>query len=652
VLQALAHHGMLRSVDYLSTVSGGGFIGSCLSAVLSRPGSTSDGDDFPLGFRPGHDEPLATSFLRDSGRYLAPGGGLDEVRIPTVIIRGALINLLTLLPYILLAVLATEVVYEVGRAYGFPYGALPLIGLGAFFALTLIFPLVSRVLGPSFGWRGRNFYERATAAALAGTLLVLAMVPFVSMVDWAIHTDPDADAGFLLRTVDALRASSVDMVRTTWQDWGWVLVIGSVVMLLLARAVGSSRTWLAKAAVYALGLAGPAVLWVIYLALCLLQIDPDNLDLIDGSTDAAMFAVLALLLLFNAVFGNVNTSSIHSFYRDRLSRAFVFSTDDEGEIVPEDGLKLSQLSGDGTVAPYHLVNTTLNLQGSRDPSLRGRESDFFLLSKRYCGSERTGFLPTTEFERVDHKLDLPAAAAISGAAASPNAGTMTSKPLRFMLTMLNIRLAYWIPNPRALRQPTARERLLLKLGPRPFYLFREALGTLDADGVHVNISDGGHLENLGLYELLKRRCRVIVIVDAEADRDLRFPGLVKAIRFARIDFGIDVHLNLRELAHDDAGHSKQHYVLGSINYGDGDKGLIVYLKSTLTGDENPYVTDYAARHEAFPAEATTDQFFDEAQFEAYRALGYHIGDEIFHDERSMAELRAWLGDATAGGPRD
>ena len=649
VLQALARHNLLRRIDYLSTVSGGGFIGACISAVLSKPEASTDGDEFPLAFKPGVDEPLATSYLRDSGSYLAPGGGLDDVRIPAVILRGALINLVTLIPYIIIAVFLTELVYEVGSLYGVPYGVVPLIGLAAFFALTLIFPLVSRVLGPSFGWHGRNFYERATALALALTLLVVALAPLISMVNWAIHTEPTGNS-FLARTLQALQASSVDIIQTTWRQWGLIVVLGVIVLLVLASAIGSSRAWVAKIAVYILGLAGPAVLWVIYLTLCILQIDPNDLQLIDGITDGGMFAALVVLMLFNAAFGNVNTSSIHSFYRDRLSRAFVFSVRDDGDVQPEDGLKLSQLAGEGTEAPYHLVNVTLNLQGSKDPSLRGRESDFFILSKRYCGSLRTGYQTTKTMEALDHNLSLASAVAISGAAASPNAGTLTSKPLRFMLTMINARLAYWIANPAILGTATLRQRVLLALGPRPYYLFREAMGWLDGQHAHVNISDGGHIENLGMYELLRRRCRLIVAVDGEADRDLAFPGLVKLMRYARIDLGIRINMDLQAFERDENGYASRHHAIGHIDYGDGERGVLLYLKASMTGDENPYVMDYASRHPTFPAETTTDQFFDEAQFEAYRALGYHVADGAFHDADTMSELAEWLQSSQAEGP--
>ena len=116
-LQALAKRGVLRSVDYLSTVSGGGFIGSCLSSVMNKTDAEPQGDAFPFGYTPGSEEHAAVRHLRNSSNYLAPGGLLDKIRIPMVVLRGTLINLFMFLPVLIFAVLATEIVYIFGH-YG------------------------------------------------------------------------------------------------------------------------------------------------------------------------------------------------------------------------------------------------------------------------------------------------------------------------------------------------------------------------------------------------------------------------------------------------------------------------------------------------------------------------------------------------------
>jgi hypothetical protein len=136
---------------------------------------------------------------------------------------------------------------------------------------------------------------------------------------------------------------------------------------------------------------------------------------------------------------------------------------------------------------------------------------------------------------------------------------------------------------------------------------------------------------------LRRRCKYIIAVDSEADANLRFGSLIKLIRYARINLGIEIDINLEYLRKRKDGFSCNHWTKGKIDYGQGEIGQLVYLKSSLTGDENEYVLDYHYRHPNFPHQSTADQFFDETQFEAYRALGYHIAHRAFQDE-NMEEV--------------
>jgi hypothetical protein len=162
-------------------------------------------------------------------------------------------------------------------------------------------------------------------------------------------------------------------------------------------------------------------------------------------------------------------------------------------------------------------------------------------------------------------------------------------------------------------------QLIARVGrPGPGYLIRESIGSLHARGAFVNLSDGGHIENLAVYELLRRRCKLIVSVDAEQDPTMSCASLAKLIRYARIDLGIEIVIDLDPFHLDSVtGKTHRHWTIGTIDYGHGETGLLVYVKSSVTGD------DYRKRNQAFPQESTADQFFDEAQFESYRALGYH-----------------------------
>jgi hypothetical protein len=248
-----------------------------------------------------------------------------------------------------------------------------------------------------------------------------------------------------------------------------------------------------------------------------------------------------------------------------------------------------------------------------------------MFTRRFCGSYATGYCASTEMERADNHIDLGTAMAISAAATAPNSGTVTVKPLVFMLTMLNVRLDYWAPNPWYLQASSLVRKLIARVGrPGPGYLIRESIGSLHARGAFVNLSDGGHIENLAVYELLRRRCRLIVSVDAEQDPTMSCASLAKLIRYARIDLGVEIDIDLNPFNLDSVtGMTHRHWTLGTIKYGHGEVGHLLYVKSSVTGDEAPYVADYRKRNPTFPQESTADQFFDEAQFESYRALGYH-----------------------------
>jgi hypothetical protein len=289
---------------------------------------------------------------------------------------------------------------------------------------------------------------------------------------------------------------------------------------------------------------------------------------------------------------------------------------------------MSELNRDNTVAPYHLINTTLNLPDSDDPNLRGRKADFFIVSKCYAGSDHTGYCPTEKIEMLDSHFNLGTAMAISAAAAAPNMGAMTMKQFVFIMTLLNVRLGYWTPNPQKINGAKILRRWIWpNVGPR--YLLKEALGDLNDKGFYVNLSDGGHLENLAVYQLLKRQCKLIIAVDGEADPNMEFNGLVTLIRYAEIDMGITIEIDLENIRKDDKGMSQTHWALGTIKYGKDDNGEeqighLLYIKASLTGDENEYLKAYWKKNGSFPHQTTADQFFDETQFECYRALGEHI----------------------------
>lgn len=262
--------------------------------------------------------------------------------------------------------------------------------------------------------------------------------------------------------------------------------------------------------------------------------------------------------------------------------------------------------------------------------LRQRKTVPFVLAQRFCGSDHTGYSATTEMEAIDASLTLGAAVAISAAAASPNMGAVTVRPLTFLLAILNIRLKYWVPNPAWIRRRLWLHRLLdSKLGIS--YLLNEAIGNVDERRPFLNCSDGGHIENLAVYELLRRRCHTIVCVDGEADPSFHFSGFITLQRYAAIDLGAQIDIDLEAIRPDTEGVSKKHHAVGTITYNDGELGTFVYLKLSYSGDEPEYLRFYKRESPAFPHESTGKQFFGETKLESYRALGTHAAEGLTAD---------------------
>ena len=283
--------------------------------------------------------------------------------------------------------------------------------------------------------------------------------------------------------------------------------------------------------------------------------------------------------------------------------------------------------------PLHLINIALNLVKGDNLAWQQRKAQSFTISALHSGSWNLGYRRSEEYganRYLDQGLSLGTALAISGAAASPNMGYHSSSAVTFLLALFNVRLGWWLGNPGRAGADTYR-RASPSVSIQP--LLAETFGLTDSCHPYVYLSDGGHFENLGLYEMVLRRCHCILVVDAGCDPRLTFEDLGNAIRKIRIDLGIDIELNLDQIKRaEGAKTSNRHHAIGTIRYDNVDDnataGTLIYLKPSLTGNEPSDVQDYAARHSAFPHEPTSDQFFDEAQFESYRRLGEHVAQEV------------------------
>ena len=238
-------------------------------------------------------------------------------------------------------------------------------------------------------------------------------------------------------------------------------------------------------------------------------------------------------------------------------------------------------------------------------------------------------------------MTLGRAITLSGAAVDPNMSFYQSSSLTAFLTIFNARLGQWMQNPRFPKWKAEGP----KFGDR---LVSELFGCTDDKDAYIHLSDGGHFENLGVYELIRRRCRYIIAVDAGEDTDASDDNLAQLTRLCRIDFGVRIELDTDPLEPVKPNvFSRTHVVVGRVHYEDVDSGqvpgIIVYIKISMTGDEPSDVLKYAKRDPRFPHQPTDlRQSFTDEQFESYRALGDHIARDVFSDAvRRVRDEATW-----------
>lgn len=280
-----------------------------------------------------------------------------------------------------------------------------------------------------------------------------------------------------------------------------------------------------------------------------------------------------------------------------------------------------------------VINTTLNLVGGDNLAWQQRKAEPFTITPLHSGCFRVGYRDSREYGGAETGgISIGTAAAISGAAASSNMGYYTTSPiLSLLLTFFNVRLGWWLGNPGPAGMFTFKLRAP-KYSVRP--VIDEALGFTDDKNKYVYLSDGGHFENLALYEMVLRRCHVVVVSDGAQDQDYRFTDLGNAIRKIRIDLGIPIEFwNVPIRSGWLQQEQGMYWAIGRIRYKciDGDDapdGLLLYIKPSVYGTEPRDVLEYKKSFPDFPHQTTADQFFDEPQFESYRVLGSHIMDQM------------------------
>jgi hypothetical protein len=403
------------------------------------------------------------------------------------------------------------------------------------------------------------------------------------------------------------------------------------------------------AAIFLYGTLTIAYVGAIYVLEVLMVKDTLRLLVTDEKQALLVQVIAAVSILVACCLGlraNINFLGLHRFYRDRLMEAFMPSAigvmSGRATYSPiADRLSLSDLKFSYEVTkqralpvPFPIINTFARISRDKDPKITNRGGDNFILTPLHVGSRSTGWEDTATYVKRSGPLTLATAMAASGAAVNSNAGYIGTGLTRdwfvsAAMTILNMRLGIWVKNPA-------------KKGVRkiPLYVSPTITSGLFGFGfaktsAFIELSDGGNFENLGLYELVRRRVGVIVIVDGEADPTIALPALVSAAVRIKEDFNATLTFlpdkGPERLMPSDksigypsgAQYASSPYMIGSISYaGHIEKSVVLYMKATLIKGLGFTTAGYRAENPDFPHQTTADQFFDPMQFEAYRDLGY------------------------------
>lgn len=649
-LQALQDEEVLGKADYLASVSGGGYTAAAMTMVADSPGRVFTGGH-PLPFAPGSPE---ERYLRNRSSYLAPGI-TGKLRLVANLLRGLLLNVLVAGAVLVIGgmslgwltskldTLSDDAVMWI-RSW-IPMGLLALIGLG----------LLYRGTTRARSTRGEDIELRSMR--LVGKVAI-GMLALCAVGPWTVHLVEDIAArnGWVTDVVNWL----YDLVGEKPEDAAPVSTLarlGAVVAALGLPTLlaGAARTVFADAG----GVLGRIAVWLVVPLASITVVLIAAVGWVNGVSyperGVLVGAIVAVLGAF--LVADINAGSMHRFYKRRLCTAFALERvwrKSNGDIdrgadqpagatldaIERDYDKLVKLSaamghdvGRKQRWPQLVLCAAANI-GDETVTPPGRNAVTFTFDSKWIGGPQVGYAPTSTYEDVLGKVrgedvTIPAAMAISGAALSPCMGVMTKRYLRTLLTLVNARLGVWLPSPRWISTHTAADAKRAR--PTFGWLLREMNGRNKHDADFLYVTDGGHWENLGLVELLRRGCTTIYCIDASGDKEETFFTIGQAISMARSELGVEIDLHPDEMRPDpiDALYSQKDYVLGTYTFTQVPgsphpvTGRIAFIKAQVTADAPWDVRAYKEDDPAFPNHSLIEQMFADKTFESYRALGYH-----------------------------
>lgn len=672
-MQAFAQKGLLRRAGYLATVSGGGYFGGSHQMLRSR------GAGLEEAFLPGSPE---EDHVRRHGKYIADGM-VEWISAVGVVIRNVLLGLSLVAAALIIAArllgwLYSLVPWSAGLfevcegtcgwiAPAYPAGIWYAVGVPLVGAFVVWVLADARVFG-----RGDQFHWRHRLHMGAGTLVKAALV--VAMLAVGVPALAQL-AEFLARGQDdripiqiGSLAGLVTAAVTLWNMWGRGRSESATTRPPLPQRLLTAAGFVTRSLLSALVILGLVILGLVVLGASVSKAVEDYQQAASGDhlmlwMDPWLWVTVALLALL-AIFFDQTRMSLHPFYKRRLATAFNLMRENGSADEAPWGKSstLSELGGPkkpgGADGPQLLICAAANVSGQR-LTPPGRRVTPFVFTSAYVGGPRLGYVRTEDLETHlsgrTYRSDITvlAAMAVSGAAFASAMGRM-SGPFNILLALSNARLGVWIPNPRYHHRranglttdvPLEQWRNPLPKVRRLRYFARELTGSYSADDRFVYVSDGGHYENLGLIELLRRKCQTIYCVDASGDSSIA-QTLAEAAVLAYEELGVRLSVEGVPLAPDSAvtGTAKntqlrslerrlstKSVIRGRFEYprtADAAEGVLIVGKSVLTADLPFSLRAHAVRADRFPGESTADQWFDVEQFDAYQALGRLVGEAM------------------------
>lgn len=588
VLQAADRSGLLAGARYVSAVSGGSYTATAFLAARALPDPPAE--RAPLWAQGSLEE----QHLRRRLRYL----GEDWSDILIAVVQYVIGLVLNLLPF-----LAT--LYLLFATLGQIYVAVGVIdGAGGGLAAAM-FPqrlAIATVVAVASAFIDRTLARRGISAGVRfATMSTVVVVMLPDLLAWtAVLLNQPAE--MLVRLAALVLASCVLGAAVMRSQWVVQQSAARFVVVRLLRAVFTCLMVMVL-----LALATLALRWS-------LVIDPTLRWLL-------ALACVTVLLTFGT-FVHANATSLHQLYLRRLDRAFVVRAASQG---------------DQTAGARHLSETTFGDVGSPDlpellvcaavnltqrESAEGEGCGSFVFSPTSIGGPHVGQTPTVEYARTitDARLSCASVIAASGAAIAPNMGVFTRRSLRAAMSLTNLRLGLWLPNPGHPGSAATHQIDTLRGGwyePGPLSSWREALGSLSSRHRFVFVSDGGHWDNSGVVELLRRRCQYIFLVDASVDAQ-RVANLLRLVSLARVETGVEFDTDGSLLDCTDP------VVRIPFTYPTQDtdaRNYLLVMRTHISPAMPPDLVALGNSTGPFPSHSTLNQFLRARDVDAYLALG-------------------------------